>query len=871
MRFKLKDYQAEAVATLLERLERAQSGYRESEERTSVSLCATTGAGKTVMSAAVIEALFYGDDEFDADDGAVVVWFSDDPSLNEQTRNRLMESSDKLTISDLVTIEYPFPRRDLEPGKVYFLNTQKLTKSSRLTRGQADEEDENRFEQFREPDDQAANIWEILRNTIDDEDHTLYLFLDEAHRGFGTRSTRDKSSIVRRLVNGSEVSPPIPIVVGISATIGKFSTAMSDAEFEQNRRVLQPVSVDGARVQESGLLKDTVVLDFTTEAGVFDRALVRRGAEKLAASTEAWREYASAQKDPAAAVVPLLVLQIPNKPEHDQVGSALDLISEVIPSVTQEAVRHVLGEHTSQEFGSWDVDWIEPQLVQDRTDVRVLIAKEAISTGWDCPRAEVMVSFRTAKEHDHITQVLGRMVRNPLARRVPGDERLNSVDCLLPYFDRTTAGKVVKFLTGLIPEVPGGGKKILIDGRETRPNPSLSADVWDAWRRTPTQLLPQRGVRPVSRLLQLATHLSRDGIRSGAEAAAKAKVVTELDAHALRFPQEVEKARREVLEVHGMSIAGTTGESRLRYTEFTMAADDQAVLNAFREATRALGDAAQAFVDKRVVAGDDFDDPVRVAMVEVAALATVPRIRIEVEKTANELFDAWEHQYRDQIEKLSDLRRDEYRDVKSQAPDPQTVELIRPRVRLEDFKTLDGDAPVDALLVERHLMSDESGKFPISGLNDWERLVLLQELKNPATLAWYRNPPRSAGDSICIAYRNEVGNWRGLYPDFIVFEQVGDTVMPSIVDPHRHDLPDALMKLRALSAFAEGFGARFHRIESVIVDGVRMRRLDLKKARVREQVKYWNDGEPVADLYPAPMVVDLSWPPETGPTLESYM
>lgn len=852
MKFKLKDYQSEAVALLLERLERAQSDYRESEKRSSVSLCATTGAGKTVMSAAVIEALFYGDDEFDADDGAVVVWFSDNPDLNEQTRNRLMEASDKLTLSDLVTIEYPFSRRDLEPGKVYFLNTQKLTRSSRLARGQVDEGDENRFEEFRQPDDQAANIWEILRNTINDEERTLYLFLDEAHRGFGTRSTRDKATIVKTLVNGSDQTPSIPIVVGISATIGKFTTAMTDAEFAASRQVLEPVSVDGARVQESGLLKDTVVLDFTTEAGVFDRALVRRGAEKLDASTRAWREYAHSQKDPAASVMPLLVLQIPNKPDHDQVGDALNVIGEVIPSVTQEAVRHVLGEHSVQEFGSWTVNWIEPQSVEDRTDVRVLIAKEAISTGWDCPRAEVMVSFRTAKEHDHITQVLGRMVRNPLARRVPGDERLNSVDCLLPHFDRTTAGKVVKFLTGLIPDIPGGGKKVLIDGRETRPNPQLPDEVWDAWRRTPTQLLPQRGVRPVSRLLQFATNLARDRIKPGAEAEAKRRMITELEAQAHRFPDDLAKAQTEVLTIHGMSIAGTTGETKLRYEEFVMAADDQAVLNAFREATKAFGDVAQAYVDKHATDGDDFDDPVRSAMVEIAALATVPKIRVEVEKTANELFDEWDHLHRARVEQLSDLRRTDYRDVKAQAPDPQTTELIRPRIRMEDFKRLSGDLPVPADLANKHLMSDKDGNYPISSLNDWELPVMLTELGRHTTIAWYRNPPRSAGDSICIAYRNEFGNWRGLYPDFIVYERISDAIMPSIVDPHRWDLPDAILKLRALSTFAEEHGGKFHRIESVVVHHDEIRRLNLKSPREQRRVKYWSD-RPVLDLYlPSP-------------------
>ena len=50
MKFTLKDYQSDAVAGLLERIERAQSDFHAFGERSSLSLCATTGAGKTVMS-----------------------------------------------------------------------------------------------------------------------------------------------------------------------------------------------------------------------------------------------------------------------------------------------------------------------------------------------------------------------------------------------------------------------------------------------------------------------------------------------------------------------------------------------------------------------------------------------------------------------------------------------------------------------------------------------------------------------------------------------------------------------------------------------------------------------------------------------------
>ena len=143
MKFTLKDYQADAVDDVLRSLDRAKQLYDVEGKESSVSLSATTGAGKTVIAAAVIEALFFGNEDFeaDADPGAVVIWFSDDPNLNDQTRFRLMEASEKFAATELVTIQAPFSRPRLDPGKVYFLNTGKLTKTSLLTRGhQADDE-----------------------------------------------------------------------------------------------------------------------------------------------------------------------------------------------------------------------------------------------------------------------------------------------------------------------------------------------------------------------------------------------------------------------------------------------------------------------------------------------------------------------------------------------------------------------------------------------------------------------------------------------------------------------------------------------------------------------------------------------------------
>ena len=859
MKFTLKDYQEDAVVHVLANLKRARDNFKNPDRRdlSSFSLSATTGAGKTVMAAAALEALFWGSEAFDVapDPGAVVLWFSDDPSLNKQTYNRLRQASEKFTYTNLVHIDSAVARPRLEPGNVYFLNTQKLSKSSLLTRGHVEPAVNPRALPLpfsTAPDRQGWTIWETLANTIGADDLTLYLVLDEAHRGFNTSSTPDKQTIVRRLVNGTKARPPVPVVWGISATIDHFETAMREAEATHDRRKLQPVQVDPVRVQESGLVKDTLVLDIPNEAGNFDSVLVRRAARKLKDSTERWARYAESQ-GLADVVQPLLVLQTPNTPNPDDVGVALDTIFAEYPELRRESVRHVLGDHVRQTFGAWEVDWIEPQRVQDESYVRVLVAKDAISTGWDCPRAEVLVSFRPARDNTHITQLLGRMVRNPLARRIPGDERLNAVDCILPFFDRTTAGKVVRFLTGELDAMPGGEKKVVIDGRELGPNPNVLGAVWDVWASLPTQTLPRRGARPVKRLLSLALALAADGVWPDALRFVQDELHKILDGSAVFYATQLEEAIREVWAVEVQQIEGRFRRKGLTYAQFIERADDRAILSGFEAAKKAFGaDVAHSYVNH--VAGPDDDDHdddhLREAFVRAAALATEKEVRDEVDRRALKVTSEHFVKHRVTIKGLPDIRQQEYEDIRALTTEPQRGVLRPPRTRIEGFSVEQEGLGliVAAPLASLHLMSDSDGQFPLTSLNSWEREVVFAELKRPNVRGWYRNPSRAAVDSLGIAYRDDdTGNWRSMHPDFVFFHEVGGTVVASIVDPHSHHLADAKQKLRALAEFAKAFGDEFHRIESLSdVDGF-MRVIDLKVASVREVILHGD--ETALDLY----------------------
>ncbi|MEG3168067.1 DEAD/DEAH box helicase family protein [Sphingomonas sp. LB3N6] len=861
MKFTLKDYQDDAVRDVLQNLRKATRRWHEDGERSAFSLTATTGAGKTVMAAAVFESLFYGDDASGAapDSGAVVIWLSDDPSLNEQSRFRLREASDRIPISSLVTIQNTFNRDKLEGGKVYFLNTQKLGRSSLLVRGADDTIDGSGADgrQGVMPDLRSFTIWDIIQNTIDDPSLTLFLVLDEAHRGMktSTRSLSDeRPTIVKRLINGSGGTEGIPVVWGISATVERFNSAISEME---DRTTLPNVVVDAVKVQSSGLLKDTIILDVPTGVGQYDTVLVRRGTEKLKDISKAWDAYAIEQRL-TNGVVPLMVLQVPNTPDHAEIGAAIATIYKHWPSLPDDAVAHVFGEHTVQTFGPYNVPYISPERVQESTWVRILIAKDAISTGWDCPRAEVMVSFRPVKDKTQITQLLGRMVRTPLARRIPGNERLNSVDCLLPFFDARSVKEVaIALMSGVDSGEELSERRVLINPKEMRPNKTISSDVWDKLLSLPSQSLPRRQTRPVKRLMVLAHELAVDRLLDGAGKLARTEMHKSLDAASARYSVQIAEARTSVLTVEGKSLRAELHSKRMSFDDFVEAADNAAIEAAYRRSARVIGfDLAKTYVEYLATSlgdGELDEETLNEAHTVVAALGMVSEVSQYLDAEADKQANLWLTTYRVQIKDLGDERQDVYRLIREMSPTPMDIDLAKPRLWMQPTvaRGLDGtETPIPRL--KNHLLCDEEGLFP-EQLNAWEEQVVAAELERASTVAWYRNPPRASQDSLGVTYEDN-GSIKITRPDFIFFSELPDgSIAADIVDPHGIHLSDSVPKLRGMAEYARVNHAAYRRVDAIAKVGDRYRVLDLTEPTVRAAV---NSASSIQALYESGAAAD---------------
>lgn len=432
MKVELFPFQRTALAKLRQSTAVALGNYRATHTSQIVSYTAPTGAGKTIIMAALIEAIYHGDEIYPEQNDAIFVWLSDSPQLNEQSRIKLETKADKCFGRCVTINDESFDREILDDGHIYFLNTQKLGKSSNLTK---------------HSDSRQFTIWETLENTIREKSDRLYFIIDEAHRGAqsGTELAR-ATTIMQKFLKGSSADKlsPMPVVIGMTATSQRFHRLAQNIQSTTHYVVTTPDDV-----RASGLLKDKIIISYPDVSGN-DMAVLQAAADEWKDKWDHWAQYCFEQH--YAYVNPILIIQVQNGSAHRISATDLDECIRVIEERTGERftigqVVHAFGEGTSTlQIHGLDVPYVEPSRIADDKRIKVVFFKETLSTGWDCPRAETMMSFRHANDYTYIAQLLGRMIRTPMQMRIKVDESLNDVHLYLPQFNEKTVSSVVEAL-----------------------------------------------------------------------------------------------------------------------------------------------------------------------------------------------------------------------------------------------------------------------------------------------------------------------------------------------------------------------------------------------------------------------------------------
>ena len=363
-------FQARAIGEAIEKFKRLWS---HGSSQRKLILMSPTGSGKTYMTTRFLNELVRAPD---LDDSLAFVWLSfGDLSAQSETKfNRYLGDSNEFN-----TIESGELPEKLEPKDILFTNWEKLSRvvANRLMRRPVG--DDAIFER-----EQGYYFEDLCENTAADGTH-IVVIVDEIHSHFNTGAATEVINLLDPRV-----------IIGVSATPGHIPNGL-----EISTMVADMVHVSEQEVIDQGLIKKQIVFNaeeaFADEEGerhavMINAAIQRRDLLKA--------EYEATGQE----VCPLIIIQLPN-----------DESVEAATQTTENLVRQHLNDIGVQPhlIATWLANKKEnlEGIEHDQAEQEFPIGKQAIGTGWDCHRADILVMFRDIGSDQFHTQVLGRLKR----------------------------------------------------------------------------------------------------------------------------------------------------------------------------------------------------------------------------------------------------------------------------------------------------------------------------------------------------------------------------------------------------------------------------------------------------------------------------
>lgn len=358
----LKNYQETAVREILAKSEKLLS--RSGEQK--LIFKAPTGSGKTIMMAEFLRRMT----KQNAKEYSFI-WTAP-RKLHTQSKEKLetyFEETRALECMDFEDIN----DRQIGRDEILFLNWESINKKDKNTIVKENEKD--------------FYLGKIVENTKE-EGREIVLIIDESHH-------HATSDISRDLI--ADIAPKLTIEVSATPILENPD---------------EIVSVPLEEVKMEGMIKKAVILNLNFKnvlSGENVKTALADGTDAMVLK-EAMKkrsELAKAYEEAGIKVNPLLLIQLPDRKTERE-----DLIKE-------EAVRNLKDEYgVTTENGKLAIYLSEEKenlanIAKSDNETEVLIFKQAIALGWDCPRAQILVLFRDWKSLAFSVQTVGRIMRMP--------------------------------------------------------------------------------------------------------------------------------------------------------------------------------------------------------------------------------------------------------------------------------------------------------------------------------------------------------------------------------------------------------------------------------------------------------------------------
>ena len=363
----LKPFQEKAVSQLKEKF---LTLWKLGDYNLNLTLKSPTGSGKTVMMAQFLRDIV-SDPRFSTANVGFI-WITNSDSLAMQSKEKLFSyygGASENGLLDMKNLQDGF----IPKNAVFFINWQKLVSKAQTNRKLRTEGEMNTtFDQY-------------IKATHE-QGREVVLIIDEEHIASSTLLAND---LIRNIIKPR-------IIVGVSAT---------------PQTVGVTVDVDRLSVVQEGLIKEKTVFQTAEDLEKKEFKNMDQDDILLTLAYEKRNELVKHYESLKINVNPLVLIQLPNDDKVYKDTTDLTKQDLVINFLKAKGV-------SMSEIAIWlSEDKINLSDVEaHNSSVSFLLFKQAVATGWDCPRASILVMFREIKNPTFAIQTVGRILRMPLGR-----------------------------------------------------------------------------------------------------------------------------------------------------------------------------------------------------------------------------------------------------------------------------------------------------------------------------------------------------------------------------------------------------------------------------------------------------------------------
>ena len=359
----LLPYQETAVNKLITR----SLMFLNEEGRETIVLQAPTGAGKTFMATKFMEELIK-----ETNEDICYIWISlGKGELHKQSMKAVKREISNEMQCSLLENEFFGSRSVINQNEIVFASWQKIKLKNA----------DGTWKALVMRDQEQFNFIEVLENTRN-INRKIILIIDESHAGAGTEASYEIIDTI--------IKPDLQI--DMSATP---ITRSNDTK----------IIVDPNDVINAGIIKKEILINYDIDQipdeDIDSQKLVLKAASQKRELLK--RKYEEQKSN----VNPLVLIQLPNS------NAGEDLRIEI-----ENYLREI---DVTEENGKL-AKYCNEKLLKNDAPVDYLIFKQAIDTGWDCPRAQILVKFRETNSIVFEIQTVGRILRMPEAKHYMSDE-----------------------------------------------------------------------------------------------------------------------------------------------------------------------------------------------------------------------------------------------------------------------------------------------------------------------------------------------------------------------------------------------------------------------------------------------------------------